>query len=114
MLSDRLAQLDGTGVVERDHRPGRPPRVRHELVSSGHRLGLVLRALRDWRRRPQHKTAELRPAVRQALFTDRPTSRLTCGKAQESVRTWPSAPAQGCSKRCTPAHTRRPRPQRFR
>ncbi|MEW2076767.1 winged helix-turn-helix transcriptional regulator [Streptomyces sp. NPDC013433] len=85
MLPDRLARLDGAGVVEHDRRPGRPPRVRYDaLTLSGHRLGPVLRALRNWGRRPRHKTAELRAAARQALFADRPTSRLTCGNASRS------------------------------
>ncbi|MFC5244789.1 winged helix-turn-helix transcriptional regulator [Streptomyces atrovirens] len=47
MLPDRLAQLGGAGVVERDRRPGRPPRVRYALTPSGHRLDSVFRALRD-------------------------------------------------------------------
>ncbi|WP_374211680.1 winged helix-turn-helix transcriptional regulator [Streptomyces sp. YS415] len=48
MLSDRLAQLDEAGVVHRDRRPGRPPRVRYTLIPKGHRLGPVLQALWDW------------------------------------------------------------------
>ncbi|MFB9348584.1 winged helix-turn-helix transcriptional regulator [Streptomyces heliomycini] len=46
-LSDRLAQLGEVGIVERARRPGRPPRVRHELTWSGHRLDPAFRALRD-------------------------------------------------------------------
>ncbi|MFE4051659.1 winged helix-turn-helix transcriptional regulator [Streptomyces sp. YIM B13518] len=46
MLSDRLAQLGEAGVVERDRRPGRPPRMRYELTCSGHRLAPAFRALR--------------------------------------------------------------------
>jgi DNA-binding transcriptional ArsR family regulator len=48
VLSDRLAQLGEAGVVERDRRPGWPPRVRYALTRSGHRLGPVLQALWDW------------------------------------------------------------------
>ncbi|MEU5222149.1 helix-turn-helix domain-containing protein [Streptomyces toyocaensis] len=48
VLSDRLAQLAEAGVVERDRRPGWPPRVRYALTPSGHRLGPVLQALWDW------------------------------------------------------------------
>ncbi|MFF5884096.1 winged helix-turn-helix transcriptional regulator [Streptomyces sp. NPDC012589] len=48
VLSDRLAQLAETGVVERDRRPGWPPRVRYALTPRGHRLGPVLQALWDW------------------------------------------------------------------
>ncbi|MEU0245249.1 winged helix-turn-helix transcriptional regulator [Streptomyces sp. NPDC006235] len=35
-------------AVERDRRPGWPPRVRYALTPSGHRLGPVLQALRGW------------------------------------------------------------------
>lgn len=48
VLSDRLAQLGEAGVVERDRRPGWPPRVRYALTPRGHRLGPVLQALWDW------------------------------------------------------------------
>ncbi|WP_244328640.1 winged helix-turn-helix transcriptional regulator [Streptomyces marokkonensis] len=48
VLSDRLSQLREAGVVERDRRPGWPPRVRYTLTPSGHRLGPVLQALWDW------------------------------------------------------------------
>ncbi|MFJ4868317.1 winged helix-turn-helix transcriptional regulator [Streptomyces sp. NPDC088757] len=48
VLSDRLAQLVGAGVVARDRTPGRPPRVRYALTPDGHRLGPVLQALWDW------------------------------------------------------------------
>ncbi|MET8895742.1 winged helix-turn-helix transcriptional regulator [Streptomyces albogriseolus] len=48
VLSDRLAQLAEAGVVERDRRPGWPPRVRYALTPRGHRLGPVLQALWDW------------------------------------------------------------------
>lgn len=48
VLSDRLTQLGEAGVVERDRRPGWPPRVRYALTPSGHRLGPVLQALWDW------------------------------------------------------------------
>ncbi|MCL7427369.1 winged helix-turn-helix transcriptional regulator [Streptomyces sp. YS415] len=43
-----MAQLDEAGVVHRDRRPGRPPRVRYTLIPKGHRLGPVLQALWDW------------------------------------------------------------------
>ncbi|GGP74408.1 winged helix-turn-helix transcriptional regulator [Streptomyces calvus] len=48
VLSDRLAQLVEAGVVERNRRPGWPPRVRYALTPNGHRLGPVLQALWDW------------------------------------------------------------------
>ncbi|MFD8382430.1 winged helix-turn-helix transcriptional regulator [Streptomyces sp. NPDC059679] len=48
VLSERLAQLGQAGVVERDRRPGWPPRVRYALTPHGYRLGPVLQALWDW------------------------------------------------------------------
>lgn len=48
VLSDRLAHLVEVGVVERDRRPGWPPRVRYALTDRGRRLGPVLQALWDW------------------------------------------------------------------
>ncbi|WP_244177131.1 helix-turn-helix domain-containing protein [Streptomyces albus] len=48
VLSDRLAQLAEAGVVDRDRRPGWPPRVRYALTPRGQRLGPVLQALWDW------------------------------------------------------------------
>ncbi|MEU3899611.1 helix-turn-helix domain-containing protein [Streptomyces sp. NPDC045251] len=48
VLSDRLAQLCESGVVERDRSPGWPPRVRYTLTPNGLRLGPVLQALWDW------------------------------------------------------------------
>ncbi|MFF0739314.1 winged helix-turn-helix transcriptional regulator [Streptomyces sp. NPDC004111] len=54
VLSDRLAQLIATGVVERDRRAGWPPRVRYALTPRGRRLGPVLQALWDWGSQPEH------------------------------------------------------------
>ncbi|MFC8784350.1 winged helix-turn-helix transcriptional regulator [Streptomyces nigra] len=48
VLSDRPARLGQAGVVERDRRPGWPPRVRYALTPRGRRLGPVLQALWDW------------------------------------------------------------------
>ncbi|MFD6190361.1 winged helix-turn-helix transcriptional regulator [Streptomyces sp. NPDC060275] len=48
VLSDRLAQLTRTGVVERHRHPAWPPRVHYTLTPTGHRLGPVLQALWDW------------------------------------------------------------------
>jgi DNA-binding HxlR family transcriptional regulator len=48
VLSDRLASLRAAGVVERDRRPGWPPRVRYALTPRGRGLGPVLQALWDW------------------------------------------------------------------
>ncbi|GAA2400926.1 hypothetical protein GCM10010255_37760 [Streptomyces coeruleofuscus] len=90
VLSDRLAQLGDAGVVERDRRPGWPPRVRYALTPSGHRLGPVLQALWDWGRRPHRQTAGLKAAVRQALFADRPYPAV-------SPATMPQVPVQSPS-----------------
>ncbi|GAA4239710.1 helix-turn-helix domain-containing protein [Actinomadura meridiana] len=48
VLTDRLAHLTSTGVVERRRVPGWPPRTRYTLTSRGRRLGPVLQALWDW------------------------------------------------------------------
>ncbi|MEU3395363.1 DNA-binding HxlR family transcriptional regulator [Streptomyces filamentosus] len=48
VLSERLAQLAGAGVVARERRPGWPPTVRYALTPRGRELGPVLQALWDW------------------------------------------------------------------
>ncbi|WP_149260012.1 helix-turn-helix domain-containing protein [Actinomadura sp. K4S16] len=48
VLTDRLAHLVETGVIERERRAGRPPRTRYALTPQGRRLGPVLQALWDW------------------------------------------------------------------
>ncbi|GHJ95205.1 hypothetical protein SNE510_47240 [Streptomyces sp. NE5-10] len=48
VMSERLAQLAGAGVVTRERRPGRPATVRYGLTPRGRRLGPVLQALWDW------------------------------------------------------------------
>lgn len=48
VLTDRLAQLTGAGVVRRTRTSGWPPSVRYELTAHGRRLGPVLQALWDW------------------------------------------------------------------
>ncbi|MFJ3092526.1 winged helix-turn-helix transcriptional regulator [Streptomyces hydrogenans] len=48
VLSERLAQLAGAGVVTRERRPGWPATVRYGLTPRGRRLGPVLQALWDW------------------------------------------------------------------
>jgi DNA-binding HxlR family transcriptional regulator len=48
VLTDRLAQLTGAGVLERRRTPGWPPRTRYTLTPHGRRLGPVLQALWDW------------------------------------------------------------------
>ena len=48
VLSERLRQLEGGGVVKREAVAGFPVRVGYELTDSGLRLGPVLQALWDW------------------------------------------------------------------
>lgn len=48
ILSDRLAQLTGAGVLQRRRTPGWPPRVRYALTERGRALIPVLQALWDW------------------------------------------------------------------
>lgn len=48
VLSERLRQLEGGGVVRRAAVAGFPVRVTYELTDSGMRLGPVLQALWDW------------------------------------------------------------------
>ncbi|UQS26209.1 MULTISPECIES: winged helix-turn-helix transcriptional regulator [Amycolatopsis] len=48
VLSERLAHLTSSGVVERHRERGRPPRTRYRLSPDGERLGPVLQALWDW------------------------------------------------------------------
>ncbi|WP_306358339.1 MULTISPECIES: winged helix-turn-helix transcriptional regulator [unclassified Nocardia] len=53
VLSDRLTQLTGAGVVERRRTPGWPARVCYTLTERGHALVPVLRVLWDWGSRPR-------------------------------------------------------------
>lgn len=48
VLSDRLAQLTGAGVVQRHRRPGWPPRVRYVLTGQGRALEPVVRSMWEW------------------------------------------------------------------
>ncbi|WP_079143710.1 winged helix-turn-helix transcriptional regulator [Streptomyces luteocolor] len=48
VLSERLAQLVGAGVVRRTRTAGWPSTVSYELTSRGRELGPVLQALWDW------------------------------------------------------------------
>ncbi|MFI0366313.1 winged helix-turn-helix transcriptional regulator [Actinomadura sp. 1N219] len=48
VLTDRLAHLVRSGVVDRRREPGWPPRTRYALTSRGRALGPVLQALWDW------------------------------------------------------------------
>ncbi|MFF0809072.1 winged helix-turn-helix transcriptional regulator [Streptomyces albogriseolus] len=72
VLSDRLAQLAEAGVVERDRRPGWPPRVRYVLTPRDAASAPSSRPCGTGERKRQHETSGLRVAVRRALLTDRP------------------------------------------
>ncbi|WP_433336970.1 winged helix-turn-helix transcriptional regulator [Spirillospora sp. CA-294931] len=48
VLSERLAQLTGAGVLDRRREAGWPPRVHYGLTPWGRRLGPVLQAMWDW------------------------------------------------------------------
>ncbi|ANS69626.1 MarR family transcriptional regulator [Streptomyces lincolnensis] len=48
VLSDRLAQLTGAGVLERHRIPGWPPRVHYALTVQGRELEPVMRGMWEW------------------------------------------------------------------
>lgn len=49
-LAQRLVELEEAGVLRREVRDARPPRVEYVLTSDGRRLELVLDALVAWAR----------------------------------------------------------------
>jgi DNA-binding HxlR family transcriptional regulator len=50
LLSCRLKELEGTGLVRREVQPGNRVRVSYELTEKGHSLEPVMGELRDWAR----------------------------------------------------------------
>jgi DNA-binding HxlR family transcriptional regulator len=48
LLTERLRELEGAGVVARRVLAGRPVRVAYELTAAGRALGPVVIALADW------------------------------------------------------------------
>ncbi|MGW4694665.1 winged helix-turn-helix transcriptional regulator [Kitasatospora cineracea] len=48
VLSERLAQLTGAGVLERHRTPGWPPRVGYTLTARGRALEPVVHSLWEW------------------------------------------------------------------
>ena len=48
VLSDRLAQLAGAGIIERHRQAGWPPRVRYVLTSQGRALEPVVHSMWEW------------------------------------------------------------------
>ncbi|MGW7336656.1 winged helix-turn-helix transcriptional regulator [Streptomyces sp. NPDC054808] len=86
VLSDRLAHLTRAGVVDRDRRPGWPPRVRYTLTPNGHRLGPVLQALWDWGAHLPTPAGEADPSrttgfpsTRLRTYEDAPSPRASVG-----------------------------------
>jgi len=49
-LAQRLVELERAGVMRREVRDARPPRVEYVLTSDGHRLRAVVDALAAWAR----------------------------------------------------------------
>ena len=49
-LAQRLVELEAAGVLRREVRDARPPRVEYVLTSEGERLQVVLDALVAWAR----------------------------------------------------------------
>jgi DNA-binding HxlR family transcriptional regulator len=50
LLSRRLRELEGAGLVERSVEPGTPPRVSYALTRKGRELVPVMGELREWAR----------------------------------------------------------------
>lgn len=51
LLSQRLRELEGAGLVERSVHPGTPPRVSYKLSSMGRELEPAFDQLGEWARR---------------------------------------------------------------
>ena len=51
LLSERMKELERWGVVVRNARPGRPPRVEYELTQMGRDLAPAVDELERWARR---------------------------------------------------------------
>ncbi len=47
-LTQRLVELEDAGLLRREVRDARPPRVEYVLTANGHELGVVLEALARW------------------------------------------------------------------
>ena len=51
LLSERMKELEGRGIVERTVHPGPPVRVEYGLSEMGRELGPALTELQDWAQR---------------------------------------------------------------
>jgi DNA-binding HxlR family transcriptional regulator len=52
MLSERLRELEGAGLVERTVIPSSPPTVEYRLTVQGRRLEPIIQAMREYARQP--------------------------------------------------------------
>ena len=52
MLSERLRDLEGAGLVERNVIPTSPPTVEYRLTERGRKLGPIIKAMQDYAREP--------------------------------------------------------------
>jgi DNA-binding HxlR family transcriptional regulator len=52
MLSERLRDLEGAGLIERTVLPTSPPSVEYRLTERGRRLGPIIDAMRAYAREP--------------------------------------------------------------
>jgi DNA-binding HxlR family transcriptional regulator len=52
MLSERLRELEGAGLIERTVIPSSPPAVEYRLTERGRRLGPIIDAMRKYAREP--------------------------------------------------------------
>jgi DNA-binding HxlR family transcriptional regulator len=52
MLSERLRELEGAGLIERTVIPSSPPAVEYRLTTRGYRLRPVIEAMREYAREP--------------------------------------------------------------
>lgn len=48
LLSERLKELEGEGIIERDVVPSTPVKIEYSLTAKGLALGQVVRAVSDW------------------------------------------------------------------
>ena len=52
MLSERLRDLEGAGLVQRKVIPSSPPTVEYRLTERGRKLGPLIEAMREYAREP--------------------------------------------------------------
>jgi DNA-binding HxlR family transcriptional regulator len=52
MLAERLRDLEGAGLVQRNVLPTSPPTVEYRLTARGRKLGPLIEAMREYSREP--------------------------------------------------------------